>query len=215
MFSKLSSNTCANRAACVLFGFFALVLLSSCSSAKLAPEAKENVCSVFLQKPRWYSQAKKSVDRWGGNIHVPMAIIYQESSFKRKARPPRRYFLGFIPGKRASDAYGYAQALKSTWGEYQTASGRRSADRDDFSDAFDFVLWYMSVTQQRNQVSKWDAYAQYLNYHEGQGGYSRGSYKSKQWLINVAKRVEARSKRYAAQLNQCKAELDSAKRSWF
>jgi len=204
-----------NKLLFLLIALAVLSVLPSCATKPVSTSVKDNVCEIFTEKPRWYRQAKKSVDRWGGNIHVPMAIIYQESSFKRKARPPRRYFLGFIPGKRASDAYGYAQALKSTWGEYQTASGRRSADRDNFSDAFDFVLWYMSVTQQRNQVSKWDAYAQYLNYHEGQGGYSRGSYKSKQWLINVAKRVEARSKRYAAQLNQCKAELDSAKRSWF
>ncbi len=195
----------------VLFGVIATSM--GCASSKISN--KDDVCTIFLEKPSWYKSAKKSVEKWGGNLHVPMAIIYQESSFKRKARPPRNYFLGVIPGKRASNAYGYAQALTGTWGEYKTASGRRSADRDDFSDAFDFVLWYMSVTQKRNQVSKWDAYAQYLNYHEGQGGYSRGSYKSKQWLINVAKRVEARSKSYAAQLNQCKAELDSAKRSWF
>ncbi len=208
-----------NLSSTKLWMVFLLVLgcltLSACATKPVAATAKQDLCEIFRDKPNWYRSAKKSVDRWGGNIHVPMAIIYQESSFKRKARPPRQYLLGFIPGKRASDAYGYAQALKSTWGEYRTASGRRSADRDDFSDAFDFVLWYMSVTQQRNQVSKWDAYAQYLNYHEGQGGYSRGSYKSKQWLINVAKRVEARSKSYSAQLNQCKAELDSAKRSWF
>jgi len=208
-----------NPSSTKLWLIFLLVLscltLSACATKPVAATAKQDLCEIFRDKPNWYRSAKKSVDRWGGNIHVPMAIIYQESSFKRKARPPRKYHLGFIPGKRASDAYGYAQALKGTWGEYKTASGRRSADRDDFSDAFDFVLWYMSVTQQRNQVSKWDAYAQYLNYHEGQGGYSRGSYKSKQWLINVAKRVEARSKSYSAQLNQCKAELDSAKRSWF
>ncbi len=199
----------------ILVSVLSGIALSACATKPVASTAKQNLCEIFSDKPHWYRNAQKSVDRWGGNIHVPMAIIYQESSFKRKARPPRKYHLGFIPGKRASDAYGYAQALKGTWGEYKTASGRRSADRDDFSDAFDFVLWYMSVSQQRNQVSKWDAYAQYLNYHEGQGGYSRGSYKSKQWLIDVAKRVEARSKQYAAQLNQCKAELDNAKRSWF
>ena len=73
----------------------------------------------------------------------------------------------------------------------------------------------MDVTQKRNQVSKWDANGHYLNYHEGQGGYSRGSYKSKSWLINVAKKVEARSQRYAAQLSQCRVELDSMKRGWF
>ena len=192
-----------------------ILSLSSCVSRSIDRSATQNVCQIFTDKPAWYRSAKRSVERWGGNIHIPMAIIYQESSFKRNARPPMQYTFGFIPRGRASNAYGYAQALKSTWSEYKTASDRRSADRDDFSDAFDFILWYMDVTQKRNQVSKWDANGHYLNYHEGQSGYSRGSYKSKSWLINVAKKVEARSQRYAAQLSQCRVELDSMKRGWF
>lgn len=146
---------------------------------------------------------------------MPMAIIYQESSFKADARPQMEYFLGIIPKGRASNAYGYSQALKGTWGEYEKAIGSRSADRDDFSDSFDFVLWYMDKSQKQNGVSKWDSYAHYLNYHEGQGGYARGTYNSKQWLIKVARKVEARSKRYSAQLAQCKAELDRVKPGWF
>ncbi|MFT4635538.1 MAG: hypothetical protein ACI854_002451 [Arenicella sp.] len=200
---------------CLLLCLMASIGLSSCATKPVSSSATENICKLFQEKPNWYRHAKVSVDKWGGNIHVPMAVMYQESSFKSDARPPMAYLLGFIPQGRASDAYGYSQALKSTWGEYEKAIGKRSADRDNFADAFDFILWYMDVSQKRNGVSKWDAYAQYLNYHEGQGGYARGSYKSKQWLLNVAKKVQTRSKRYSSQLAQCKAELDSAKKGWF
>jgi hypothetical protein len=73
----------------------------------------------------------------------------------------------------------------------------------------------MNVTYQRNGVSKWNAYDHYLNYHEGQGGYSRGSHLNKKWLLNTATRVNARSKKFASQLTECRAELDSRKSGWF
>jgi len=196
----------------VLIGV-SLCFLTACQSSP--PQNLESVCGIFKQKPHWYRAAKRSVERWGGPIHVPMAIIYQESTFKADAKPKMRYFLGIFPKGRPSDAYGYAQALKSTWGDYEQDVGSRSPDRDNFADAFDFVLWYMHNTHQRNAISKWDAYGNYLNYHEGQGGYSRGTHLKKQWLLNAARRVEARSKRYAAQLGQCRAELDRMKRRWF
>lgn len=191
------------------------VLLISACATKPQPRTTSNICEIFKENPSWYRSAKRSVAKRGGNLHVPMAIIYQESSFKAKARPPMNYFLGFIPIGRASNAYGYAQALKSTWAEYERDAGSKWRSRDNFGDAFDFVLWYMNNSQQRNSVSKWDAYAHYLNYHEGQGGYARGSYHSKIWLVNTAKKVDARAKHYAAQLSGCRAHLDSLKRRWF
>jgi hypothetical protein len=192
-----------------------LVCLISLGCASSTLSNKEDVCAIFSDKPHWYQAAKRSVERWGGPIHVPMAIIYQESTFSADARPKMQYFLGLIPTGRASDAYGYAQALKSTWGEYEAAVGSRSPDRDNFEDAIDFVLWYMNATYPRNGVSKWNAYDQYLNYHEGQGGYSRGSHLNKKWLLTTATRVNARSKKFASQLTECRAELDSRKRGWF
>ena len=188
------------------------LLLSSC--AYKAPKSVDNICTIFSDKPKWYRAAKRSAANWGGPIHLPMAIMYQESGFKRKAKPPMQYFLGFIPTGRASNAYGYAQALKSTWGEYQKEVGSKFRDRDNFANAYDFIQWYMHKTYQRNGISKWDYYAQYLNYHEGQGGYSRGTHYSKQWLLNVASRVDQRAKKYSAQLQQCQQQLDR-KRGWF
>lgn len=182
--------------------------LAGCASV---PDKPNNICDIFEEKRSWYHATKAAAKRWGGPVHVPMAIMYQESSFKANAKPPMRWFLGFIPLGRASSAYGYAQAKDGTWADYQREAGSRFSDRDDFSDAIDFMFWYINKSHRLNGVSKWDARNQYLNYHEGHGGYARGSYKNKKWLLNVAARVDRRAKTYAAQYSGCKKELD---RNW-
>jgi len=187
--------------------------LGSCATSKKEINL-DNICSIFESKPSWYRAAKKSTDKWGGNIQLAMSIIYQESTFRRNARPERKKILGFIPGKRPSDAYGYAQALSGTWGEYERAVGSNKS-RDSFAHAFDFVQWYVHQSHTRNNVSKWDYDAHYLNYHEGQGGYSRGTHTQKQWLLNTAARVDSRATRYGTQLQACSAKLDARKSGWF
>ena len=57
-------------------------------------------------------------------------------------------------------------------------------------------------------ISKNDFYNQYLAYHEGQGGWKKGTHQSKKWLIDVAKNVEKKSNTYKSQLSQCRTELD-------
>lgn len=192
----------------ILFVLFVLQLTGCAASP---PSNPDNICAIFTQHRGWYEAAKNTREKWGVPIHVPMAMMYQESSFRHNAAPPMRYFLGFIPIGRASSAYGYAQAKTGTWDDYVKETGNYWSSRSDFDDAIDFMGWFIYKTQKLNGVSKWNAKQQYLNYHEGWGGYKRGSYKSKAWLIKVADRVDARSRRYAAQYNQCKKELD---RSW-
>ncbi|NND00516.1 MAG: transglycosylase SLT domain-containing protein [Gammaproteobacteria bacterium] len=189
-----------------------MAAVAACASTP--PAQPDNICRIFEDRPKWYKAAKRSASKWGGPIHLPMAIMYQESAFKRKAKPPMKYFLGFIPTGRASDAYGYSQALKSTWAEYQREIGSSFRGRGNFANAYDFIQWYMHKTYTRNAVSKWDGYAQYLNYHEGQGGYARGTYHGKKWLLNTAARVDQRAKKYSAQLAVCHTELDRNK-GWF
>ena len=75
--------------------------------------------------------------------------------------------------------------------------------RTDIYDATDFIGWYMTETKRRNGVSKYDARNQYLAYHEGQGGYARGTHLQKSWLLRTANRVEARSDLYGKQLRAC------------
>tara|TARA_R110002096_G_scaffold265798_1_gene459383 strand:- start:1483 stop:2091 length:609 start_codon:yes stop_codon:yes gene_type:complete len=181
------------------------LLLASCAST---PSNVDNICAIFEEKGRWYKAAKKSEERWGTPIHIQMAIIRQESSFDANAKPPRKRLLGFIPLRRPSNAFGYAQALDSTWKSYQADTGRHGADRDKFKDAIDFVGWYTDQSQKIAGISKWDPYNQYLAYHEGQGGWQKKTYSSKGWLINTAKRVDSRAKRWGGNLKQCESGLD-------
>ena len=68
-----------------------------------------------------------------------------------------------------------ASATNGAWRDYQRATGRRSARRDDFADAVDFVGWYADLVHRTAGVDKGDAYRLYLGYHEGPGGLLRGT----------------------------------------
>lgn len=183
--------------------------LTACATPP--PRNPENICDIFIEHQSWYEASKDMNARWGTPIHLPMAMMYQESSFKHDAAPPMQYFW-FIPIGRASDAYGYAQAKEATWDDYQSESGNSWSGRDDFADAIDFMGWFTNKTNKLNGISKWDAYNQYLNYHEGWTGYKNKSYNRKAWLIKVARRVDMRSKVYAKQLKGCEKDLGT---SWF
>ncbi|ARU86507.1 hypothetical protein [Pseudomonas sp. M30-35] len=189
----------------------ALALLAGCSTAP--PKDQNNLCNIYREYPDWYEDSLDMQDAYGTPMNVAMAIIKQESSFVEDALPPRDYLLWVIPWGRVSSAYGYAQAQDPVWGEYKDQTGN-GGSRDDFEDAIMFVGWYTHVTQRTLGVSKWDAYNQYLAYHEGRGGYSRGTYRSKAWLMQVARKVEQQAKNYGWQLKQCRSELES-NRSWW
>ncbi|KTD22814.1 transcriptional regulator [Legionella lansingensis] len=188
------------------------LLLVSCASRP--PRDVNNICSVFHQYPKWYRAAADVERRWKVPVAVQMAIIHQESKFNGRAKPPRRKLLWVIPWKRPSTAYGYTQALRSTWAVYKNASngGSMWASRGAFSDAVDFVGWYANEANKRAGIPRNDAYQLYLAYHEGIGGYQRRTYLRKPWLIQVARKVKTRSQIFQAQLNQCRGSLP--RRSW-
>ncbi len=191
-----------------------ILLLSTSGCATYRPTNVNNICTIFRGEKAWYEAARDANKKWGTPIWIMMAIIHQESRFIHDAQPPRNWFL-FIPLPRRSSAYGYPQAQDASWKEYTKKSGNGGATRDDFEDAIDFVGWYTHTTQRTLGVSKWDAYNQYLAYHEGRGGYQRGSWKSKGWLKQVAKKVKRKSATYNAQMKRCKTELDDAVDGWF
>jgi hypothetical protein len=187
------------------------LLLTACTTSP--PANLDNVCAIFFEKDDWYEEAASASDEWGSPIPVMMAIMHQESRFKASAKPPRSKILGFIPGPRLSDAYGYSQALESTWNGYKRSAGRYGADRDDFGDAIDFIGWYNAQSHKRNGIGRKDTYRLYLAYHEGHGGFRRGSYRKKQWLMSVARKVERRANNYQGQLVGCEEKLKD--RGWF
>lgn len=181
--------------------------------ATAPPENKGDICAIFEEKGRWYKAAKRSSRSWGSPIAVMMAMIYQESGFERKARPPRKRFLWIFPGPRPSTAYGYSQALDTTWDAYRQDTGNRGADRDDFGDAIDFVGWYNYKSNLYCKIQPNDAYHLYLAYHEGHDGFNRRTYNSKAWLKKVANKVSQRSGTYGHQLQRCRKNLEDG--SWW
>ena len=189
-----------------LWGLVVIMLvLTACTVRQ--PNDIDNVCAIFDEQRKWYKESQRASDRWGTSIPIIMAFIHQESSFKAKAKPPRTKILWVLPGPRPASAKGYSQAIDSTWDQYKRSTGRFAADRNDFGDATDFVGWYIDQSASKSQIKKTDAYNLYLAYHEGQGGFQKGSYQSKPWLVTVAKKVAARSEQYARQLKSCERRL--------
>ena len=181
-----------------------LLLVASCGGGNnSAPRNLNDACSIIKQRPQFLRAFKSAERRWRVPVHVQMAIIYQESKFIANARTPHKYVLGVLPMGRQSSAYGYAQAIDSTWETYQRSTRRWSADRDDIFDAADFIGWYMNETRERNGISLSDARNQYLAYHEGHTGFARGNYRNKSWLVRIAGEVSARSQTYGRQLANC------------
>ena len=187
-----------------------VLLLAACASSP--PESVADICEIFEDRRGWYNAAKSAEQRWGIPVPVNMAFIYQESSFHSRAKPARNKFLWVFPGRRPSSAYGYAQALDETWQEYEQKSGNSRASRRNFSDAIDFVAWYNANSTRISNISNNNAMHLYYAYHEGNGGYQRATYSDKQWLVDIAARVQANSNRFAGQLDGCRRELD---KNWF
>ncbi|SDT06747.1 transglycosylase SLT domain-containing protein [Pseudomonas granadensis] len=181
-------------------------LLTGCGTSP--PRSPEDICEIFREKSDWYDAAQVTQKRWGVPIQVPFAIMYQESGYRYDAKTPRKYLLWVIPWGRVSTASGYAQAKDEVWADYQKSTGRNWADREDFDDAIDFIGWYMDKTTSINGVYKYDAYNQYLNYHEGWGGFRNKTYASKAWLPTTARKVQVRSDTYARQYAGCKEDLN-------
>lgn len=190
-----------------------VLVLTGCVTAP--PSNTSNLCSIFKEKHGWYAAADDARKRWGAPIPVQMSIIDQESHFKAKARPPRKHLLWIIPWTHISSAYGYTQALDSTWDHYKSQTGHSFADRDDFSDATDFVGWYIDQSHRILGISKSDAYRQYLAYYVGTGGYRQGVYRRKPWLMRTARRVQSRANRYGRQLAGCRSELEHHGHWWW
>ncbi|MEA1928495.1 MAG: hypothetical protein U9N73_09835 [Candidatus Auribacterota bacterium] len=194
----------------IILCLISAVMLFGCATSP--PKNPGDICSIFEEKPDWYREANSSYRKWKIPIPVMMAIVYQESRFQSDALPPRTKLLGFIPWSRPSTAYGYGQALESTWEVYIRSTGHPGADRDDFSDVMDFIGWYCARSHRECRISRRDAYNLYLAYHEGQNGFNSRTYRGKSWLMAVARKVKKRATLYSAQLTRCRGKLDKKKR---
>lgn len=187
------------------WGLLGLTLASGCAAAR--PSRPGDLCSIFEERPDWYEDARDSYRRWGVPVPLQLAVISHESGFDSDARPPRHWYLGFIPGPRPSTAYGYGQVVDGTWDWYRGSTGESFADRDDFGDVTDFLGWYGTVGQRRHGIRKDDPYSFYLSYLLGHAGYDRE--RRRQGPADRAARdVAAQTDRYASQYQSCRVRLD-------
>ena len=177
------------------------------------PRDIQNACNFLVEKQGWYDAVKDSAESWNVSEGLILSFIRQESSFISDAKPPRTKILWVIPGPRASSAYGFPQAKDGTWSDYRKDTNSYLAERDNFRDAADFVGWYVDRAHRIANIPKVDTYRHYLAYHDGVGGFQRGTFKTKRWLISVAKRVDRVASRYNSQLSGCRDKFKS--RAWW
>ncbi|MCM2290944.1 hypothetical protein NAC44_01205 [Allorhizobium sp. BGMRC 0089] len=187
--------------------FLILALLLALASCAQPPRYTRNACAIFEQRDgvfdNWKRAARATSREYGVPVPVLMATIYTESGFRARARPPRRYLLGFIPWKRISTAYGYSQALDGTWDRYKRETGRLFASRTNFADSVRFIGWYHYQSHMRLGIPYSDAYHLYLAYHSGQDGYLRAAYRARPEALQGARRFAAITETYARQMQQC------------
>jgi hypothetical protein len=182
--------------------------LGACASTA-RPDEPGDACAIFEQHDSWWSSVRRGERRWGAPPALVLAIIRQESGFDHNARPARGRGFLFFPGRRPSSAMGYAQALETTWAEYERAVNDGGVDRDEFRDAADFVAWYAGRTHRELGIAFTNARAHYLAYHEGRGGYQRGSFRDNRTLLAAADRVQTYRDTYQNQINRCESRLNS------
>ena len=100
-------------------------------------------------------------------------------------------------------------AVNGTWEQYKKETGNKLAVRSRFKDSVDFIGWYTNKSSNILDISKSDAFKQYIAYHEGWGGFK--NYKDNKKVINLAKRVEKQSNVYKNQLKECRSSLSKNK----
>ena len=97
------------RATISVLSGLGVLLAGGCATAPSPPSKPLDACAIFKEQPGWYKATKKAERKWGTPVHVQLAIIQAESSFRHDARPPGR----------VSSAYGYSQAIDGTWDWYR------------------------------------------------------------------------------------------------
>ena len=178
-------------------------MFGACSMIPQKKVLQDNACNLIESKRSWKRAVLKTHQKWGVSPEMQLSFILTESNFRPRAKTPKTYFLGVFPTGRLSSAFGYAQAIDSTWETYQKQSGNRFSSRTNFSDSVDFIGWYANETTKKLQIKKSDVFNQYLAYHQGHRGYERGAYKEKLNLIEVARKTEKNALKYGSQLQNC------------
>ena len=104
-----------------------------------------------------------------------MAFMHQNAFVRDKTTEKAN--LGLHSRSTAQRCIRLLSSQEQHLGVVQTV-GNHGADRDDFDDAIDFVGWYNHTTNKTMALRKTTP-SDCTSYHEGHGGYKRGTYRSK------------------------------------
>ena len=185
------------------FGALLATLVAAMSCSSNPPSNADNICSIFKQKPGWKKAARAAQKKWDMPIALSMAFVHRESHYVADAKPPRKRLLGVVPWTRLSSAYGYAQATDEAWEDYKKQTDRWFVDRDNFSDALDFIGWYNMRSHRALGIALSDPYHLYLAYYMGVSGYKSRRWEKQPTVKGYARKVSSQAKRYKQQLARC------------
>lgn len=178
-----------------------LSVLTGCSKVLPYAAYDDCICCVVNANWGWKHDLNATAKRHGVSPGLVMSVMFNESSFKRYARPESNKLWGWFPYQRSS-AYGYAQIKDETWQWYRMHNPGWFQSRTQFSDAADFIGWYYGLFIKRFPGNASDSDF-YLAYHEGLGGFQRATYEQKTWLVEKSKLVAERADQYNQQLSAC------------
>ncbi|WP_150464310.1 transglycosylase SLT domain-containing protein [Francisella sp. XLW-1] len=175
----------------------AAAVFFSSNSSDVQVDANMGACEILDQNPNWKLSLKKAQDKYNLSPAFAMGLIYQESRFDAEAK------------SSYSTAYGYAQAINSTWQHFQEEV-KQNAKRNNFDDSVQFIGWYMAQLSKSLKLKMSDSENLYMAYMLGATGYKRykaGTFKNKAKIEedkNIANKVKAYTNLYKSQLKDCK-----------
>ena len=190
-----------------LIFFIIFFFIASCSSV---PKYPQNACKIFGEKYFYLKYSRAASKKWGVPISSILAVINQESGFRRFAKPKRTKLFKIIPYRRPSSSLGYSQAVVKTFSLYKKENNKPLALRISFRNSSDFIGWYFWKTNKINKVSLNDTRNMYLNYYLGWTAYKNKAYQKNKKAIIFAKSVEKQAKIYKSQLRECKSILNKS-----
>ena len=164
---------------------FALcAILGACSGHDKPPSTVVDACRMQSERPQWFAAMRRTEGKWGVPVSVQLATIARGVELpQRRAADPQGRQRPLLARRAALQRLRLRPGDRRHLGRLpRRPPASAGADRDDFSDASDFIGWYMNTNSQVNGVPLRDTYNQYLAYHEGKAGFARGSYRGKAWL---------------------------------
>ena len=191
----------------------ALIPTLLCHISLLA-QTNLNPCQYFFTHPQRLQIHQSVANKWHISTGTQLAVLLQESNLSAYARADQRHWINRIFSTKKISAYGYAQAIDRTWGQYQQTQNKQFASRHNYHDATDFIGWYLSTISKQTHIPTTQTEKLYLAYHEGIKGYQKQTYKNKPQLQKISHKVAQQGQAIDQAIDQCQYQL-RWKLKWF